>query len=50
VKTVLEFLVMLIRVFLPAVIEAARPTSADADPNVELRDELRRKVLESWGR
>jgi len=39
-----------LRAFLPAAIEAAKPRAEDADGQVVLRDRLRRRVWSTWGR
>ena len=45
----LELLIGLLRIFLPAIIKSAKPTSEDASPNLRVRSRLRRRVRETWG-
>jgi len=39
----------LLRIFLPALIDAAQPRYEDASPNAELREKLKKKVRGAWG-
>lgn len=49
-KIVIDILVALIRVFLPAIIETATPTAEDGDKALDLRDTLRDRVRGTWGK
>lgn len=45
----IALIVALVRIFLPALKEAAQPRYEDALPNAELREKLKKKVRSAWG-
>jgi hypothetical protein len=49
-STIGALIVALVRIFLPALMEAAEPRYEDASPNAELREKLKRKVRSAWGK
>ena len=43
-----SLIVALLRIFLPAILEAVQPRYEDASPNVEVREKLKEKVRSTW--
>ncbi len=42
-------IIALLRVLIPALVQASKPVAEDGDPQFELRDRLRKRVRETWG-
>ena len=49
-KALLAILEVILRALLPVLLERSQPTAEDGRRQPELRDRLRRRVRESWGR
>lgn len=49
-KALLAILEVILRALLPVLLERSRPTAEDSRRQPELRERLRRRVRESWGR
>ena len=49
-EIIINIVIAVIRVFLPAVITASKPTAEDGDKTTTLRDMLRDRVRGTWGR
>ena len=49
-NVLITFLVALLRVLIPALVHASKDTAEDGSPAIDLRDSLRRRVRETWGK
>jgi len=50
VKALVAILDVLLRALLPILFERSKPTAEDSRRNTQLRDSLRRRVRQSWGK
>jgi len=49
-NALITFLVALLRAFLPVIVQSSKDTPEDGSENIELRDRLRKRVRDTWGK
>jgi len=49
-NALITFFIALLRALIPALVHASKDTAEDGAPATELRDSLRRRVRETWGK
>jgi hypothetical protein len=49
-NALITFLLALLRAFLPVIVQSSKDRSEDGDANIELRERLRKRVRDTWGK